>query len=221
MKKTMDEVHENIHHALNLDGDPEKVRSHYENWAKTYDEDVIENYYGVQLIVDLMHHHVSKSATLGSKSPGDLSIIDVGCGTGLISPPLNAYGYTQLDGVDLSAEMLAVASATGRYQNLFSDVNINNPLPDSMMGAYDVAICLGVFTPGHVDPTALHQLIAMTKLGGIALLSARTTYHDTTNYQAISDAVVSSGAARLLEQRMDAPYRDDGDAHYWIYENTE
>jgi predicted TPR repeat methyltransferase len=43
--------------------------------------------------------------------------LDLGCGTGLCAAPLGAF-VTRLDGVDLSAGMLARAQALGRYDRL-------------------------------------------------------------------------------------------------------
>jgi len=178
-KKSVD-IAQNIHHALNLNGNPESVAQHYDQWANTYDQEVIENYYGIQTIVSLAHKHV-QSSTLSNKK-------------------------------NLSAQMIEKAKATGLYNELHSHVNINNDIPSEFIQRYDIAICLGVFTPGHVNPTALHQLISMTRQGGLVVISTRVPYYDSTAYQAESDLAVTTGSVTLSEQWMDAPYRDDGDA---------
>jgi len=217
MKKKSVDIAQNIHHALNLNGNPESVAQHYDQWANTYDQEVIENYYGIQTIVSLAHKHVQSSTLSNKKNPTDIQVVDVGCGTGLLGAPLHKLGYTNIDGIDLSAQMIEKAKATGLYNKLHSHVNINNDIPSEFIQRYDIAICLGVFTPGHVNPTALHQLISMTRQGGLVVISTRVPYYDSTAYQAESDLAVTTGSVTLSEQWMDAPYRDDGDAHYWVY----
>ena len=144
--------------------------------------------------------------------------MDVGCGTGLLGKPLHAMGYRYIDGVDLSAEVLAKAEASGFFRRLFEGVDIHQSLPEELQSAYDVAVCLGVFTPGHVLPKALYQLIDMTRPGGLTVVSTRVPYYDTTDFQQVSDLIEADGVAVLRKSYMNAPYRDDGDAHYWVYE---
>lgn len=210
--------HINIHDALLLDSDPDSILSYYKAWAATYDSDVIENYFGIQLIADLVQQHVRDSDALSNVSAAELKIMDVGCGTGLLGKPLYEMGYRHIDGVDLSAEMLEKAEASGFFRRLFEGVDIHQRLPEELQSAYDVAVCVGVFTPGHVLPEALYQLIDMTRPGGLTVLSTRVPYYDTTDFQQVSDRIEAEGVAVLKKSYMNAPYRDDGDAHYWVYE---
>ena len=208
--------HINIHDALLLDGQPDTILQYYKKWSETYDADVIDNYFGIALICELMHQHLND----GGVQPdlATLQLVDVGCGTGLLGKPLHSLGYRILDGIDLSAEMIDKARQTGYYRNLHAGVNINNTLPEHLRGVYDAALCIGVFTPGHVLPDSLYQLAALTKPGGLIVASTRIPYYDTTNFQTISDQIQADGIARLIKQYKNAPYRDDGDAHYWVYE---
>ncbi len=50
------------------------------------------------------------------------------------------------------------------------------------------------------------------------MVSTRVPYYDSTDFQKISDQIEGLGIATLKQQYMNAPYRDDGDAHYWVYE---
>ena len=210
--------HINIHDALLLDSDPDSIRKYYQTWAATYDSDVIQNYYGIQLIADLVQQHAQESTALSGIKAADLKIMDVGCGTGLLGKPLYAMGSRYIDGVDLSAEMQAKAEASGFFRRLFEGVDIHQSLPEELQSAYDVAVCVGVFTPGHVLPKALYQLIDMTRPGGLTVVSTRVPYYDTTDFQQVSDLIEADGVAVLRKSYMNAPYRDDGDAHYWVYE---
>ncbi|MGB1310572.1 MAG: class I SAM-dependent DNA methyltransferase [Leucothrix sp.] len=211
--------HVNIGHALALNSDPESIIPYYAKWSETYDEDVIEGYVGIALISDLLHQHVqSAKCQLTNKDPSVVNIADVGCGTGLGGKSLAELGYTHIDGLDLSPEMIEKARASGWYTGLHHGVNINEPLPVTFQNSYDATVCLGTFTPGHVLPEALCQLVQMTRPHGIVVVSTRPEYYDTTAFQSVSDNLESDSLARLIHCYKDAPYRNDGHAHYWVYE---
>jgi len=208
--------HVNIHYALNLNGDENAITEYYKKWSDTYDKDVVENYYGIDYICALLHRNLQQLAPDTNSS--QVKILDVGCGTGLLGKPLHDLGYRNLDGVDLSADMISKARCTGFYSNLHSAININHPVPESLCKQYDAAICIGTFTPGHVQPESLRHLAAMTRQGGLVVLSTRIPYYDTTDFQKVSDQLVSEELIRLRQKHMNSPYRDDGDAHYWVYD---
>lgn len=211
--------HINVGHALALNSDPDSIISYYAKWSETYDVDVLEGYVGIALISDLMHQAMkSEDCQLENKDPATLRVADVGCGTGLGGKALTDLGYTNIDGLDLSPEMIIKARESGWYAKLFDGVNINQSLPEDFHNVYDATVCLGVFTPGHVLPEALCQLVQMTHSGGLVVVSTRPEYYDTTDFQQVSDSIEAQGSAVLKRCYKDAPYRNDGNAHYWIYE---
>ena len=215
--------HINIHHAFDLDSDPDSIIPYYAKWSETYDNDVIDGYVGIDLICELMHKQLQNEGTQSPQSPhtpsphtknsAELKIADVGCGTGLAGKSLADRGYNNIDGIDLSSEMIVKAAETGYYTRLHDGVNINQELEAKWNDVYDAVISLGVFTPGHVLPEALYQLIQLTRPGGWVLVSTRPEYYDTTEYQKISDNAVATGMAILKRCYKDAPYRNDGNAH--------
>ena len=147
-----------------------------------------------------------------------MTIADVGCGTGLLGEPLQKLGYTLLDGIDLSPDMVAKAKKTGYYCSFYTGIDINQPVAKQLQNKYDAVICIGTFTLGHVAPQALTQLVSLTRKNGLVVLCTRVPYYDETEYQSVNDELIENGMVRLLDQHMDAPYRDDGDAHYWVYQ---
>ena len=73
-------------------------------------------------------------------------------------------GYRALTGVDLSPEMLARAEARGVYRELRAmDLGARLDFADDRFAA---ATALGVLTPGHAPPTALDELLRVTRPGG-------------------------------------------------------
>ena len=128
----------------------------YRDWAKKYDYD---------------NDHVlgtvsqPKSVNLLSTRLKDKTakIIDVGCGTGLVGEKLKAKDFINFDGIDISKDMLSIAKSRG-YRNLFLG-SLNKQLP-VLDDAYDAAMCIGVFTHGHVSSDRFNELCRIVKPGG-------------------------------------------------------
>ena len=51
-------------------------------------------------------------------------IIDVGCGSGLVSTKLKEQGFQHIDGTDLSQGMIVEAHKTHAYQTLIPWINL-------------------------------------------------------------------------------------------------
>ena len=80
----------------------------YDQWAGRYNTELINEYGYIApfITVDkLKDFHLDK----------DIEIIDVGCGTGLVGLELHKLGYSNIDGYDISQEMLKAAKKTKIY----------------------------------------------------------------------------------------------------------
>lgn len=206
-----------VHTALNLDGSVDSLKAHYADWANSYDDDLVDDYTGSRVMVDLLIDFIKNS-----KNPLDLDLYegplaDVGCGTGQVGEYLAEAGFTAIDGMDLSEEMVEVARQRGVYRTLTADVDLNLPLASDWRAAYAVTLCCGVFTLGHVKAEALKHLVAITTAGGLVLTSTRKAYYNDSNYQAVTDQMIADGEVELEVELRDAPYTRDSHAHYWIY----
>ena len=128
----------------------------YRDWAKKYDYDN-DNVLGTV--------SQPKSVSLLSTRLKDKTakIIDVGCGTGLVGEKLKAKDFINFDGLDISKDMLSIAKSRG-YRNLFLG-SLNKQLP-VLDDAYDAAMCVGVFTHGHVSSEGFNELCRIVKPGG-------------------------------------------------------
>lgn len=78
------------------------------------------------------------AARLLSPPEGRLCVLDAGCGTGLCAPDLRPYA-ARLEGIDLSAGMLAKAAARGLYDHL-EKAELTAALA-ARPAAYDLIVC--------------------------------------------------------------------------------
>jgi predicted TPR repeat methyltransferase len=204
---------EAIDAALHLDGDPQRVKEFYEDWAKNYNVDTTgSGYIGPAISAKLLTEFLpDRSAKL----------LDAGCGTGLVGVELHAAGYDCIDGFDLSDSMAEQAAATGTYQQVQGSVDMMRATGNYPDAAYDALLSVGVFTLGHVPPEALNSLLRLIRSGGLLLVSTRTHYYDQTNFQQLVDDLIASGQVELLKSLRDAPYNVDGDGHYWVFKKSD
>ena len=138
-----------LRRAYGLSSDAES-QALYRDWAKTYDKTMLEG----------LHY---QSPRLVAARLADLmlerghAVLDIGCGTGLAGRELAALGFTVIDGIDISPEMMAVAREQGGYRDLVcADLNARLPIAD---GTYQGAICCGTFTSGHVRANCLDEIV--------------------------------------------------------------
>ena len=137
---------------------PEELLKYYKDWTinNKYNKDMVDwNYTAPQETVSVL-----KKYALNKNS----KILDAGCGTGLVGIELKKYGYSNIDGVDFSQNMLNLVPQ-GIYKKI-EKVDLNKLLKFKN-NTYDVVMCVGTFTYGHVMPKALDELIRITKNKGL------------------------------------------------------
>ena len=118
--------------------DAASTRQLYDEWAATYEAEVAENGYVTP----------GRCAAALADQMTDLSapILDFGCGTGLSGLALKTAGFEVIDGVDLSADMLAEARSKGAYRKL-SQIEADTPLPHQP-SEYAAIAAIGVIGAG-------------------------------------------------------------------------
>jgi SAM-dependent methyltransferase len=130
----------------------------YRQWANDYDDDVfgVMGFTGSARIADLLAHHTVDRS---------LPVLDIGCGTGAVGRRLAEHGFTCLDGVDISPEMLALAAAKRCYRRLdIVDLTIGGDLPE---GGYAASVSAGTFTSGHVGAEHLGPIVDVLAPGAV------------------------------------------------------
>ena len=128
----------------------------YRDWAKKYD-------YDNDHVLGTVSQPKSVNLLTTRLKDKNAEIIDVGCGTGLVGENLKAKDFIYFDGIDISEDMLEIAKSRG-YRNLFLG-SLNKQLP-VLDDAYDAAMCIGVFTHGHVSSDGFNELCRIVKPGG-------------------------------------------------------
>ena len=162
----------------------------YKNWAKKYEDDVINlaGYVGHLITSELLLSYLRNTQT---------KILDAGCGTGLVGEILNKNSFQNLIGVDFSQEMLNIAKQKNVYQSL-DLVDLTKKL-DYEDNVFDAVICAGTFTCGHVGPEALREMVRITKQGGYICFTVRKQEWEASPYMQIIKDLGDSQAWQKLE----------------------
>ena len=132
------------------------IMQHYDKWGDKYDQDMVDwNYTGPKETVNIFKKYAVRK---------DIKIFDAGCGTGLVGIELKKFGYTNIDGADLSKKLLNLIPKD--IYNKLEQIDLNKSL-NKKSNIYDAVLCVGTFTFGHVKPPALDELIRVTKNKGL------------------------------------------------------
>ncbi len=170
--------------------DPRELSVAYAAWAASYDKETAELGYLLPFLIPAW------VARYVPQSEGPL--LDAGCGTGLTGPQLKALGYGDVAGLDLSDEMLRIASSRGAYSDLKQGIlGERLPWPDGHFRAF---FSTGVFTMGHAPASGLRDLVRITARGGHAIFTVRDQVFESGNFQAVFDELERDGKWRLVEQ---------------------
>ena len=178
---------------------PEQAREFYAKWAATYESEFVASagYLHPRVIAEIFDSWV----------PDVTSAVDAGAGTGLVGAYLCALRPAiALDGIDLSAEMLAEAESKGVYRHLY-ERDLTQPVLETA-APYDALISIGLFTHGHLGPEALANLLPLVKPGGYAVIGANESHFLEHGFE---DALVSLGVSDLELRRVHV--YDEGSEH--------
>ncbi|MAU97405.1 MAG: SAM-dependent methyltransferase [Fulvimarina sp.] len=204
-----------IHASHGLDGDTSKLEKYYADWASRYDDDVRREEYGGPRAIASMAVMVADSF-LG-RAPKAIRVLDAGCGTGLAGLELKRKGFEAIDGFDLSQEMCDIANDTGVYRELAANVDLNVDQAPVFARGYDLIVCCGVFTLGHVEPDGLKRLASYLSDGGYLIVSTRKSYFEGTDFDSATARIEAEGVLERVATLKNAAYIAEEGAHYWIY----
>jgi predicted TPR repeat methyltransferase len=169
--------------------DSEAIADYYDHWAKTYDA-----------TLEAWHYAAPRDAAalITPHIPAGGRIIDVGCGTGLVSEALEAAGdHYHLDGIDISAASLKLAEQRGTYETLVCHDLQKLPLPLDD-NAYDAAISVGVLTYIADCGALFKDLCRCVRPGGVIAFTQRTDRWEDLEFRALIDGIATEGLWSVL-----------------------
>lgn len=184
-----------VNEAYQVEDDAAMV-AFYRKWADDYDKQMLGLGY-------ISPAETARLLLTKLKNP-NAAILDVGCGTGLTSKLLANAGMRNLDGVDLSPDMVRVAGERGIYRKLdVADVTKPFGYTDA---AYDAVICSGTFTHGHVGAEPLMEICRVLKAGGLLACTVHQDLWDELGFSAAFQHLIETGLLRELSRDLGSYY---------------
>lgn len=178
--------------------DPREVAERYDAWAASYDDDLASWSYRAPAVV---------AGIALAREPE--SVLDVGCGTGLVGRELRQRGYAgRLHGLDLSEASLAVAAASGAYDEV-TPADLQQPLPLGDASA-DAVLCVGVMTYLPDVEAIWRELARVTRPGGVVVVTQREDLWHERGCQDVVDRLAAEGAWALQDVTGPAAYLPEG-----------
>jgi 2-polyprenyl-3-methyl-5-hydroxy-6-metoxy-1,4-benzoquinol methylase len=186
----VDELEKWLEDVYKANGDRKTLDHLYDKWAQTYDQHI----WGsgnpfIAIMTGFTGRHVRDF---------DAKVLDAGCGTGNMAQVLHQMGYRNLEGLDPSSGMLAVAKRKGCYQSvhqLILDSEIE--LPDN---SFDAIVASGVLTHGHAPPRALDGMLKVVKPNGVIIFSLSEIAHNESGFGEKLSELENNGSWQKLNQ---------------------
>ena len=171
-------------------GDTNDSRELYASWAGTYDKEVQKNgYVTPKRIANALKDVVTDQSDF---------ILDYGCGTGLSGFALQAVGFENINGLDVSQEMVSLAEKKSIYKNLkvfdpFTEIPV---YPDQ----YKIITAIGVIGAGAAPLQVFDSLFTLLPQNGLFAFSFNDHTLNDPNYEQKVEKYLSSGHAVILHK---------------------
>jgi 2-polyprenyl-3-methyl-5-hydroxy-6-metoxy-1,4-benzoquinol methylase len=187
----MEDLETWLERVYKADGERKTLDTLYDEWARDYDQQLWAsgNPY-IAIATGLIGRHVRDY---------EAKILDAGCGTGNMAQVLHQMGYRNIEGLDPSTGMLAVAQRKEVYQQLhrlYLDSQVD--LADD---SFDAVVAAGVLTHGHAPPESLDGILKLTRPGGTIVFSLSAIAYDELGFKQKIVELEESGKWEKLDQR--------------------
>jgi len=189
------EDEQNEHDDLGLDAaysleTPDDSRRLYAKWASTYDEDFIGP-------TGYVYHENVVAAFLDAGGSAGGSILDVGCGTGIVGVALSDIGEKKIDGIDISPEMIEVAASKQNvfgervYRSLYvADLTLPLEIPDD---SYMGILSTGTFTHGHLSPEPIRELARIAAPAAVCAIGVNAEHYVAMGFDSLFGELAGNG----------------------------
>ena len=176
-------------------------RDIYDEWAQQYIQDLEAEDYAfpklaAQGLFETLGGRLDDMDT-GKKVLENLSILDAGCGTGLVGLQLAHFGAGNVIGLDISPKMLEIAGKTGVYGTL-EEADLSKPLAQRD-DSVDAVICVGTLTRGHVGPKpVLKEFARIVKGGGLIVATVLDDIWESAGFKTEVERLRFAGKVKVL-----------------------
>ena len=172
------------------DGGTNDSRELYASWASTYDNEVQKNgYVTPERVAKALKDIVTNQSEV---------ILDYGCGTGLSGSALQAVGFTNIDGLDVSQEMVSLAEKKSIYKKLtVFDPSTKIPVQADQ---YKIITAIGVIGAGAAPLEVFDNLFSLLPPSGLFGFSFNDHTLSDPNYEGKVNQCLSSGQAIILHK---------------------
>jgi predicted TPR repeat methyltransferase len=180
--------------------DPREVAERYDGWAQSYDDDLASWSYQAPMAV---------AETVVVRHPEAGSVLDVGCGTGLVGRALRARGFAgRILGLDISAASLEVARRSGAYDSVDrADLQQRLAFEDDSV---DAVVCVGVMTYLPDVEAVWREFARVARPQGIVVATQREDLWEDRGCGTVVDRLQHEGVWTLLDLTGPAPYLPQG-----------
>ena len=141
------------------------------------------------------------------RAPGDVALLDVGCGVGKIHGLLKGQ-YRSLTGVDVSTASIEVARETHPEVSYETYDGLTLPFPD---GSFDLSMAICVFH--HVPPEQwvdlAREMVRVVRPGGICLVIEHNPFNPVT-WRIVNTCPLDKDAILLRASRTKEIFRSAG-----------
>ncbi|XP_067657089.1 methyltransferase-like protein 27 [Haliotis asinina] len=164
----------------------DEAMRYYSQYYQQYEEDLRPGRYnGPRIAADAVARYYPRGRD-------QKKVIDIAAGTGFVAENLKAHGFTYVDALEPSANMIARAKQKGLYQKIYENMLGQDPLPITA-DTYDCAVVCGGFGEGHIPCCGLYELLRITKPGGVICNVMREEYlNEVEEYRECLEPLMNS-----------------------------
>jgi SAM-dependent methyltransferase len=182
---------------------PDDNADYYDAFASTYD---------VDFAGALGWHYPAAIAAAyrDAATKTDTPIADIGCGTGLVASALN-FPREQIDGIDISADMLHVSEEKGLYRSLYK-VDLTKAL-DVIANDYGAVLSAGTFTSGHLGPDPVKSLLDIARDNALFVIGVKKAFFQEAGFEPVLRDLDARGLIKDLQVAEVPMYAKAGHDH--------
>lgn len=182
---------------------PADNAEYYDAFASTYDMEFAD---------ELGWHYPAAIAEIyrDACTTTDTPIADIGCGTGLVASALD-FPREQIDGIDISAEMLRIAEEKRLYRTLY-EVDLMKSL-DLIANDYGAVLSAGTFTSGHLGPEPLEALLDIARTDALFVIGVKKAFYREAGFEPVLRDMEARGLIKNMKVAEVPMYAKAGHDH--------